>query len=444
MLDDTSHFRADAANGVPYAAEKSTAEEAAHLSLELGRWLLVNAADTAQVHDAIARLARGLDFRARLIISYEAMLVTVDAKTSSHTRVGRHLPLTGLDITAVEKLNQVADEAADASLDLKGTHARLAALENNRPVYPQRLTAVMLGLSAASLARLFGADVLVFLVVFLAATVGAFLRRQLGQRNVNPFAVCYATALVSGSIGGIGVRFHPRATQYLSLIAPGMILVPGPPLINGIRDTISNNIGMACARLMFAPCIMVTISLGLFTAMLLTGVGIPVTGPAPFLPLLQDALFSAAATAGFVLLFNTPTSSLGLRAVWGTGSLESNGHDVPWTARGYQHPVCIACRGRAGSLLCPHLWDTRCRACFSRSSDNGSGFRCLSSGSGSSADHEGSRKQHCHPSRGGAIPRRYHRSGCDRYRARTHHTARPPDEWPSSRPRWATRDNQLD
>jgi uncharacterized membrane protein YjjP (DUF1212 family) len=62
--------------------------------LELGRLLLTNGADTAQVHDAVARLASRLDFQAHLIISYEALLVTVDVKNSSHTRVGRRIPPT--------------------------------------------------------------------------------------------------------------------------------------------------------------------------------------------------------------------------------------------------------------------------------------------------------------------------------------------------------------
>ena len=39
----------------------------------------------------------------------------------------------------------------------------------------------------------------------------------------------------------------------LCLIAPGMILVPGVPLINGIRDAINNNLGLSLARLGSAP-----------------------------------------------------------------------------------------------------------------------------------------------------------------------------------------------
>jgi len=45
---------------VEVAVTAASTEEAAHLSLALGRLLLTNGADTALVHDAVARLASRL------------------------------------------------------------------------------------------------------------------------------------------------------------------------------------------------------------------------------------------------------------------------------------------------------------------------------------------------------------------------------------------------
>jgi uncharacterized membrane protein YjjP (DUF1212 family) len=123
------------------AVKSTSAEEAAHLSLELGRLLLTNGADTEQVHDSVARLAAALDFQAHLIISHEALLVTVDVKKTWHTRVGRHVPPTVVDMTVVETLIQIPDETVGQSLDCSSAHARLAALEQNKPLYPHWLIA---------------------------------------------------------------------------------------------------------------------------------------------------------------------------------------------------------------------------------------------------------------------------------------------------------------
>ena len=55
---------------------------------------------------------RHSDFQTGLIISYEAMLVTVDVKNSFAHAVGRRIAPTVVDMTAVETLNQIADETA--------------------------------------------------------------------------------------------------------------------------------------------------------------------------------------------------------------------------------------------------------------------------------------------------------------------------------------------
>jgi uncharacterized membrane protein YjjP (DUF1212 family) len=77
-------------------------------------------------------------------------------------------------------LNRIVDEAVAESLNSHRVRARVAALEGNKPHYAPWMTALTLGLSAASLARLFGADWFVFMVVYIAATIGTFVRQCLG------------------------------------------------------------------------------------------------------------------------------------------------------------------------------------------------------------------------------------------------------------------------
>ncbi len=132
-------------------------------------------------------------------------------------------------MTAVETLNQISDATAARSIDCKSVHERLATLEQNTPLYSSWLIAP----SAASLSRLFGGDWSVFAVVLIAATAGTLIRMQLGPRHLNPFAIPFLVALLSGVIAGIGINVHPASTQYLCLLAPGMILVPGVPLTTG-------------------------------------------------------------------------------------------------------------------------------------------------------------------------------------------------------------------
>ena len=159
------------------------------------------------------------------------------------------------------------------------------------------------------LSRLFGGDWPVFAVVLITGTLATLIRQQLGLWRVNPMVIPFVAAQAGGVIGGLGMKLYPGAVPELCLIAPGMILVPGVPLINGIRDAIGNSMELSSARSHLRPpvlLVVVAIAFGLFVATRITGVRIPLSGSAPLLPIAEDALFSATATIGYVCLFNVP------------------------------------------------------------------------------------------------------------------------------------------
>jgi uncharacterized membrane protein YjjP (DUF1212 family) len=234
------------------------------------------------------------------------LLLTMIADGDFHTKIGRHVPAMNVDLAAVETLNRIVDDTAAGRPDAAAAAARLDALEHGSASYPRWLGATTLGLTAASLSRLFGGDWPVFADVLIAGTPATLVRQQLGLWRVNPMAVSFVAALAGGVIGGLGMKLYPGAMPALCLIAPGMILVPGVPLINSIRDALSNNMELGLARFAFALLVVVAIASGLFVAAAITGVTIPLSGPAPLLPIAEDALFSATATIGYVCLFNVP------------------------------------------------------------------------------------------------------------------------------------------
>src|SRR5262249_19250472 len=92
----------------------------------------------------------------------------------------------------------------------------------------------------------------------------------------------------------------------LCLVAPGMILVPGVPLINGVQDMIKNHLTLGISRLGFAGLVTTAIALGLFGATIITGVIIPVEESTRTITVPQDAIFSALAALGYAFLFNVP------------------------------------------------------------------------------------------------------------------------------------------
>ena len=290
----------------PVEADAARIDEVAHLSLQVGRLLLLNGADTERVEAAVIRFAKAFGCEAHLMVTYEALLLTVLAGGRFRTKIGYRVPAMNVGMTVVEDVNRLLDEAARGQGGLAEAHASLVAIEQRPPAYKRWVVVVALGLTAASLSRLFGGDWPAFAVSWLGGMAGTWLRQELGPRHVNPIGVAFVAALLGGIIGGAAALLGASGTPALCLVAPGMIIVPGVPLINGVQDLIRNHVTLGISRLGFAGLITTAIAFGLFVAMVVTGVTIPVDAPARAVGLAEDAAFSGLAAIGYVLLFNVP------------------------------------------------------------------------------------------------------------------------------------------
>jgi uncharacterized membrane protein YjjP (DUF1212 family) len=92
--------------------------EAADLFLQLGRLLVANGADTRQVEQVVSTLASSLGFGSSLLVTYEAILMTVECRSTTYTRIGRQLPPVNVDMNAVEALKAIAEELQSGRLNV--------------------------------------------------------------------------------------------------------------------------------------------------------------------------------------------------------------------------------------------------------------------------------------------------------------------------------------
>lgn len=304
----------------PLVPDGPQVDEIAHLALQVGRLLLLNGADTEQVEAAVIRFAAAFGCEAHVMVSYEALLLTIVSGSHFRTKIGYRLPAMNVGMTVVEAVNRLVDEAEQGRCGLAEARRTLTAIEHRPPEYTRWLVIAALGLTAASLSRLFGGDWPTFGATCVAGAAGTWLRQELGLRHFNPIAVAFAAAAVSGIIGGGAVLLGASATPALCLVAPGMIIVPGVPLINGVQDMIGNHIALGISRLGFAGLITMAIALGLFVATVVTGVAIPVDAPARAIGLPEDATFSALAAVGYAFLFNVPARMAWVCVVCGIAS----------------------------------------------------------------------------------------------------------------------------
>jgi uncharacterized membrane protein YjjP (DUF1212 family) len=315
-------------------------DDMSHVALRLGRLMLINGADAGHVHAAVARFASDFGYAAQVLVSTEALIVTLQSDEALHTRLGHAMSGTAVDMGALDALDAIVRDTGQQRLDMRAIDQRLEAVERGRNRYPSWLIVVGMGITAASLARLFGGPWPVVGVSALVGLVSTSLRLLLGRWHVNSVASAFLVVLVSAVAGARAMEFFPGLSPTLCLVTAGMILVPGVPLLNGVREMLGSHPGTGLVRLALAAITVLAIAFALFLAAALSGDMLPLDSSPVLLYIGEDFLFSALAAIGFSILFDVP-----IRQIWGCILCGMAGHGLRTVLEHYGWNIA------AGSLV---------------------------------------------------------------------------------------------
>jgi uncharacterized membrane protein YjjP (DUF1212 family) len=263
--------------------------------------MLTHGADAALVQAHVTALAQRLGYDVQLLVLAEGLLLTIEDGRSFRTKLGHVVSGMNVNMSALIALDEIVRQAPAAAID-----RRLDAVEHAADCYPRWLVVLGMGLTAASLSRLFGGTWPVVGVSALVGVVNLLVRQVLSHWSMNPIAIAGLTALTSGLVGALLMRLFPEDSPTLCLVAAGMILVPGVPLLNGVREMLGSHVVTGIARLMVGTVTVLSIAFGLFIAARIAGDAFSIDAQDSMLPVHEDFIFSALATLGFAMLFNVP------------------------------------------------------------------------------------------------------------------------------------------
>jgi uncharacterized membrane protein YjjB (DUF3815 family) len=179
---------------------------------------------------------------------------------------------------------------------------------------------LLLGVAAAGLAVLLGADAGAVTVAGVSTGIGLVARQELGRRHVNFLILPLTAAFIGATLGGLAFQLGWTRTPGLALIVPSLMLVPGAHLLNGLFDLIDNYLPMSIARLGLAAGVLLASGLGIV-------VGIELTFVRPLLEeqelsvdhlnVVSDMVLAGIVTCGFAVFYNTDWAQVGMAAVGG-------------------------------------------------------------------------------------------------------------------------------
>lgn len=250
------------------AAERADLEAILHTALRLGVGLHRAGGYTARTDAAMRRvaLALGAD-RAEPSISSAVVGLTVHrGGWSRATFVSDVHP--AVNFSELTELSQLSKNSTGKTVeDITG---ELDAVADRVKRYPEWLVLPMLGVSCASFAGIFDADLMGAVIAGLAGFGGAVLRHRLVRLRFKPFIFCAFSAFLSAAI--VLLLRDTTATLGDSLAACVLYLVPGVPLLNGSADLLTGHFLNGVARITAATVIVLGSSVGVVVALDLWGV----------------------------------------------------------------------------------------------------------------------------------------------------------------------------
>jgi uncharacterized membrane protein YjjP (DUF1212 family) len=244
-------------------------EPVAMVALDAGRMLMEAGASATGVKGIVERFAHGLGAeRVDLRIGYASLAITICIGQAGITRM-RKVGHLGVNQRLDQELWLLAKRVSRRELTPGQTRAELDRLAAVTPRHSALVMAVAVGLACAAFGRLLNVDWVGTGPVFLAATIGQFVRRELIARHVNVFICATLVAFLSSLIGGVGARWAGSATITTAMVASILLLVPGVPAVNAQSDILEGHPTLGSARAVSVAMTLIFVAAGLWIGQML-------------------------------------------------------------------------------------------------------------------------------------------------------------------------------
>jgi len=264
---------------------------------------------TSMTLTAVDRLNAGLGIRSSLVPSWTSLMLT-SGRADVPVRVASVSPV-GINMRRVATAMRIIDRAEDGPLDRDVVDRQLDAARALKPSNDVVFT-IACATGAGALAVVFGVtDPGAVLWVAVSAAVGGLIRRTLGRFGIGTLSQAFVAATIAGLIGAAAMHLDLGAAPGLVAVCPGMVLVPGPHILNGALDLLALRITLGIARLGYATLILLAIATGLILGLRLGGQTLSVTGSGTEVPLYVDIPAAGVAAASYPVYFSMPYRMIG-------------------------------------------------------------------------------------------------------------------------------------
>lgn len=210
-------------------------------ALNIGEEMLCCGAEINRVEDSIQRICQAFGAeRVDVFTITSSIIVTVSAKTFGQATQTRRISGQSTDFGKLEQLNQLSRDICMNHLDTDEISSRLTEIKKRKPQtrWKQSLIYAFIG---GSFSLFFGGSFGDAIVSACIAMMINISNRTVSRYVKNSFLVAFGCAFVGGLLANLAVLAGIGHSVDKISIGNIMLLIPGIPITNALRDMFSGD-----------------------------------------------------------------------------------------------------------------------------------------------------------------------------------------------------------
>ena len=276
------------------------------MAAQIGYELAAAGAETFRIEETMRRVLAAYGIECEAFAIPNCVMVSLEADNGKPLMVMKRVGFHGNDLDAVERLNALSRRICAETPDPAVAAQWLEETRNDRRSYSVPVYYLGNLLAASGFCPVFGGTLRDSLWAGLMGLIIGFVTRRMDKLETNPFFSTIAAAFAMAVPAYLAAAFG--LVDYVDAVIIGslMILVPGLLITNSMRDIIYGDTNSGIIRIVQVLLCALGIALGTAAAWHLTeGIyGVTASAGSAQYPAWAQAIMTAVACMGFVILFN--------------------------------------------------------------------------------------------------------------------------------------------
>lgn len=235
------------------------------LSVSAGKLMLENGAETYRVEDTIEIMCRSKGVRkVQTFVIPTGIFMSIDHNGEIYTFIERVFS-TNINLQTITEVNELSRSFVSSNLSIDECRSRLDEISKDEGL-PLKLKYFGAGVASSFFTLLFGGGNIEFFMSFVLGMIVQWVLEKSGEIFPSFFMKYIAGGLViatlsfSASVLAAFVNISVEPNQII--VGVIMLLVPGVPITNAVRDTISGDYVAGMSRATEAIMIATAIAIG--------------------------------------------------------------------------------------------------------------------------------------------------------------------------------------